>query len=48
VRELGSHWVVVERNLQKKLSQRMERAPDATLRYADGPVVIYEIDVPES
>ncbi len=47
VRELGSHWVVVERDLQKKLTKRLERAPDATLRYADGPVAIYEIDVPK-
>jgi len=47
VRELGSHWVVVERDLQKKLTKRLEGAPDATLRYADGPVAIYEIDVPK-
>jgi hypothetical protein len=47
VRELGSHWVVVERDTQKKLNRRLERAPDANLRYADGPVAIYEIDVPK-
>ena len=43
----AKHWVVVERDQHKKLSKLLESAPDATLRYADGPVAIYEIDVPK-